>query len=77
MILLSYFLYRDLSGACNKWEEILIDYPTDIVAIKMAHDGYFFMGESEPMRDSTARVLPHWNKHMPLFGYVAIDLCTS
>ncbi|XP_072015549.1 tetratricopeptide repeat protein 38-like [Amphiura filiformis] len=62
------FAEGDMETACSKWETILVDHPTDIVAIKLAHDGYFFTGRSEQMRDSTARVLPHWNKHMPFYG---------
>ncbi|KAK6482416.1 tetratricopeptide repeat protein 38 [Huso huso] len=56
--------------ACNLWETILQDYPTDMLALKFAHDSYFYMGYQPQMRDCVARVLPHWKPHMPLYGYL-------
>ncbi|KAM4733929.1 tetratricopeptide repeat protein 38 isoform 1-T1 [Anableps anableps] len=56
--------------ACEVWEDILLDHPTDMLALKFAHDAYFYMGAQTPMRDSVARVLPHWKPHMPLFSYL-------
>ena len=54
--------------ALDTWEEILAVYPTDITALKFAHDSYFYLGYQDQMRDSIARVLPHWNDTMPLYG---------
>ncbi|XP_034734297.1 tetratricopeptide repeat protein 38 isoform X2 [Etheostoma cragini] len=56
--------------ACDLWEDILVDHPTDMLALKFAHDAYFYMGAQTQMRDSVARVLPHWKPHMPLFSYL-------
>lgn len=56
--------------ACDTWEDILLDHPTDLLALKFAHDGYFYMGAQTPMRDSVARVLPHWKPHTPLSSYL-------
>ncbi|XP_059190348.1 tetratricopeptide repeat protein 38 [Centropristis striata] len=56
--------------AAEAWEDILVDHPTDLLALKFAHDSYFFTGAQVPMRDSVARVLPHWKPHMPLFSYL-------
>lgn len=42
------------------WEEILLDYPTDILALKLVQDTYLFMGAKQQMRDSVARVYPFW-----------------
>ncbi|KAF1387114.1 hypothetical protein PFLUV_G00101900 [Perca fluviatilis] len=56
--------------ACDVWEDILVDHPTDMLALKFAHDAYFYMGAQAQMRDSVARVLPHWKPHMPLFSYL-------
>ena len=50
------------------WEDILVENPTDMFALKMAHDSYFYMGYQELIRDSIARVLPHWKEGMPLYG---------
>ncbi|XP_071361101.1 tetratricopeptide repeat protein 38 isoform X2 [Trachinotus anak] len=56
--------------ACGIWEDILVDHPTDMLALKFAHDTYFYMGAQIQMRDSVARVLPYWKPHMPLSSYL-------
>ncbi|KAF7663176.1 hypothetical protein LDENG_00216370 [Lucifuga dentata] len=56
--------------ACDVWEEILLEHPTDMLALKFAHDGYFYLGAQTQMRDSVARVLPHWKPHVPLSRYL-------
>ncbi|KAF3689072.1 Tetratricopeptide repeat protein 38 [Channa argus] len=56
--------------ACDVWEDILVDYPTDMLALKFSHDAYFYMGAQTQMRDSVARVLPHWKPHTPLSSYL-------
>uniref|UniRef100_A0A665WAZ9 Tetratricopeptide repeat protein 38 n=1 Tax=Echeneis naucrates TaxID=173247 RepID=A0A665WAZ9_ECHNA len=64
------FSHGNFPKACEVWEDILVDHPTDLLALKFAHDGYFYMGAQIPMRDSVARVLPHWKPHMPLSSYL-------
>lgn len=61
--------FRNFPKACNIWEDILVDHPTDMLAIKFAHDAYFYLGAQAQIRDSVARVLPHWKPHMPLSRY--------
>ncbi|XP_016130136.1 tetratricopeptide repeat protein 38-like [Sinocyclocheilus grahami] len=62
--------FRALHKACEIWEGILVDHPTDMLALKFAHDGFFYLGEQTQMRDSAARVLPHWKPHMPFYSYL-------
>ena len=52
------------------WEEILIDHPRDIWALRFAHDTYFFLGDAGNLRDSMARVLPEWSEKDELYGYL-------
>ena len=63
------FLLRFVVQALDTWEEILTEYPTDVTALKFAHDSYFYLGYQDQMRDSIARVLPHWNDSTPLYGW--------
>ena len=56
--------------ATNIWEDILIDHPTDALALRFAHDSYFYLGHSMSIRDSIARVLPAWGEGRPHHGYV-------
>ncbi|XP_014860849.1 PREDICTED: tetratricopeptide repeat protein 38 [Poecilia mexicana] len=64
------FSHGNFPKACEVWEEILLDHPTDMLALKFAHDAYFYMGAQIQMRDSVARVLPHWKPHTPLSSYL-------
>uniref|UniRef100_A0A9J7XF56 Tetratricopeptide repeat protein 38 n=1 Tax=Cyprinus carpio carpio TaxID=630221 RepID=A0A9J7XF56_CYPCA len=59
-----------LHKACEVWEGILVDHPTDMLALKFAHDGFFYLGEQTQMRNSVARVLPHWKPQMPFYSYL-------
>uniref|UniRef100_G1NXE9 Tetratricopeptide repeat protein 38 n=2 Tax=Myotis lucifugus TaxID=59463 RepID=G1NXE9_MYOLU len=56
--------------ACERWEQILRDHPTDMLALKFSHDAYFYLGYQEQMRDSAARVYPFWTPSVPLSSYV-------
>ncbi len=60
----------DLLAATARWEEILLDYPHDILALRLAHFTHFYLGSSRQMRDSVARVLYAWNESMPDYGFV-------
>ena len=66
----SLFAREKYKSACNVWEEILIDYPNDILALKFAHDSYFYLGNSLMIRDSVGRILPHWKPSDPYYGYL-------
>jgi tetratricopeptide (TPR) repeat protein len=57
-------------GATDIWEDILVDYPTDALALRFAHDSYFYLGHSLSIRDSVARVLPTWDRENPNYGFV-------
>ncbi|XP_068595436.1 tetratricopeptide repeat protein 38-like [Brachionichthys hirsutus] len=65
-----YFSHGNYSKACDAWEDILIDHPTDMLALKFVHDTYFYRGAQKQMRDSVLRVLPHWKPHLPLYSYL-------
>ncbi|KAG8142743.1 hypothetical protein E2320_005949 [Naja naja] len=60
----------ELFAPCDTWEEILQSNPTDMLALKFAHDGYFYMGSQTQMRDSIARVYRHWTPDIPLSSYI-------
>lgn len=59
-----------MAEACKVWEHILIDHPLDPLALKMAWTGYIYLGDSCQLRDSVARVLPHWKTTTPLYGFL-------
>ena len=59
-----------MSNAIHIWESILVDHPTDALALRFAHDGYFCLGQSLSIRDSIARVLPDWDPQGENYGYI-------
>ncbi|KAB0396621.1 hypothetical protein E2I00_020150, partial [Balaenoptera physalus] len=61
---------KNLPKACELWEQILQDHPTDMLALKFSHDAYFYLGYQEQMRDSVARIYPFWTPEIPLSSYV-------
>lgn len=62
--------YGHFADAAATWEEILQDHPTDLLALKMAHEAYFFMGDCKNKRDSIRRVMPFWRRDMPCYSYL-------
>ncbi|XP_069855930.1 tetratricopeptide repeat protein 38 [Dipodomys merriami] len=60
----------NMPKASDLWEQILQDHPTDMLALKFAHDAFFYLGYQEQMRDSVARVFPFWTSDIPLSNYV-------
>jgi hypothetical protein len=67
---IKHLLNGNLPEACESWENILTEHPTDIMALKFAHDTYFYLGYQSQMRDSVARVLPFWKSSQPLYNYL-------
>jgi tetratricopeptide (TPR) repeat protein len=67
---LLHWLRGDQPAAIARWEAILIEHPRDLVALKLAQFHTFYMGDSEGMRRSVARVLPAWDDAVPGYGFV-------
>ncbi len=67
---LSEWIRGDQRKALARWEAILLDHPRDIVALKLAQFVNFYLGDSEGMRASTARVLSAWEPDVPGCGFV-------
>ena len=60
----------DMRAATGIWEEILVEHPLDILALKLAHFTHFYFGDTAELRDSVARALPLWSEATPDYGYV-------
>jgi hypothetical protein len=58
------------TDAALVWEAILVEGPTDALALRFLQDAYFFLGQSLAIRDSAARVLPGWDRDHPLASFV-------
>lgn len=56
--------------ACESWERILVEHPRDVAALLFAHLFDFYRGDALNLRRRPERVLPHWSRELPLYGYV-------
>ena len=60
----------DWQAATRALERALVANPRDLLALKVAQDLYFFLGNRLELRDVAARVLPAWPPSDPDWGYV-------
>jgi len=60
----------DWEAAARSLERALLCHPRDLLALKVAQDLYFFLGNRLELRDVAARVLPAWPRDLPGWGYV-------
>ncbi len=59
--------------AADVWEQILAEYPRDILAFRLAHFVNFWLGRPDAMLSSVLRVERHWSDDLP--GYNVILGC--
>ncbi|MBE0613285.1 MAG: tetratricopeptide repeat protein [Burkholderiales bacterium] len=64
------WLERDFAQAIRMYGEMLIDYPRDRLALRIAHFGDFHLGQRGMLRDRVAQVLPYWDQGVPGYGYI-------
>ena len=57
--------------ATRSLERALLHNPRDLLALKVAQDLYFFLGNRLDLRDVAARVLPAWPVDLPGWGYIS------
>jgi tetratricopeptide (TPR) repeat protein len=60
----------ELEAAARHLERALLLDPRDLLALKVAQDLYFFLGDRVNLRDVVARVLPAWPRGTPGAGFV-------
>ena len=66
----AHWVAGDLEAACRAWEALLIDWPRDILAVKLAQLNRFYLGEPGWMRAGIARTLDAWDENVPGYGYL-------
>lgn len=60
----------DIQEAAALWEQALHHQPDDILALRLAHDTHFFLGDLEKLRDVPQMVLPAYTTDSPYYGFV-------
>lgn len=59
-----------LSQACRAWEEILVDAPLDLLALRLHHFASFWQGARQALRDAPASILGQIDEQTPGYGFV-------
>lgn len=67
---LKHWLDGDVAGAVKAWEEILSENPLDVLALRLAHHAYFYMGAAGGMLASVEGVIDAWDEGAPGYGFV-------
>jgi tetratricopeptide (TPR) repeat protein len=57
----------EFNEAARRLDQILIDYPRDLVALQMGHLLDVYRGDARNLRDRVSRVLPEWSPDLPGF----------
>jgi tetratricopeptide (TPR) repeat protein len=65
----------EVERATAIWEAILAEHPRDVVAFRLAHFLYFWLGRPDEMLASAQRIARHWDSHVPGHGAVLASLC--
>jgi hypothetical protein len=64
------WLAGDPAGAVDRYGDIVVDRPHDILALTVAHALDFRLARRRMLRDRIAQILPGWNASMP--GYASV-----
>ena len=57
-------------AACRRWDELLLQYPRDALALQWVQLWDFYRGDANGLRLRPARALPEWDEGDPLYGHV-------
>lgn len=60
----------NLQRALELWEQILAAHPTDVLALRLSHFNYFWLGRREEMRASAERVAARWPEGLGTYPIV-------
>ena len=65
----------DLDRTLATWEAILAEHPTDVLAVRLAHYKYFWLGRRRDMVASVERVSPRWDHDLAGWGAILSCRC--
>ncbi|UUX52082.1 tetratricopeptide repeat protein [Nisaea acidiphila] len=60
----------DFHRAVDLWDDVLVHYPRDLLALQLAHLSDVLLGDTSNQRDRVARILHAWDESVPGYGYV-------
>jgi hypothetical protein len=65
----------DIDRTLTIWDDIVSEYPTDVLAFRLAHFSNFWLGRPEAMGASIEQAFPKWGRDMPGYGTVLSCRC--
>ena len=65
----------NIDSACSSWENILCEFPHDLLALKMHHHTAFWTGRSYAIRNTVLGVYDAWEESIPGFSFVSAMMC--
>ncbi len=60
----------DMTGATDLWEQIMLHYPHDVMALRLSHFTHFYLTGGGAMRQSVRRILGAWDQDRTDYGFV-------
>jgi len=72
---LAHWRRGDMAAAAGAWDDILLDWPTDAMALRLSHFAHFYSGDGRRMRDAAARAVLRWDEGVPGYNYALGVLC--
>ncbi len=64
------WLGGDMDRTCAMWDQIIVEHPRDLLALRLQHFALFWLGRSTDLRAGPARVLHAWHDKVPGYGNV-------
>jgi hypothetical protein len=64
-----------LPSAIDHWAAILVNYPRDLIAVRILFVSCIMVGNFEKMRNVLAGVLPRWDEDMPSYPFILGFFC--
>jgi tetratricopeptide (TPR) repeat protein len=71
---LEHWIAGDVEAALREWEMILTVWPRDVLAVRLLHANYFWLGRAADMRASLQRVAAHWTGNPAFMACLAFSL---
>jgi len=65
---LAAWLTGNMEKTCGIWQEILVEYPTDLLALRLQNFANFWSGDCYLLRDGVAQVANAWDPDLPGYG---------
>jgi tetratricopeptide (TPR) repeat protein len=60
----------DWNGMRSRLDSLLAEYPRDLLALQIGHQGDFFAGDRDNLRGRVERALPAWSADDSAYGYL-------